>query len=259
MGVVPVRPPASPGTSPSLGVVPVRPPASPGTSPSLGVVVLVSGGGSNLQALIDAQDGGLPIAIRAVVSNEPDAYALERARAAGIPAEVLSHRRFPSREAYDTALAELIDGFDPGLVVLAGFMRILTPGFAARYRGRMLNIHPSLLPRHRGLHTHRRALDAGEQVHGASVHFVTPELDSGPVILQAEVPIVLGDTPEVLAARVLEREHIIYPCVVGWFAAGRLHLDDADRPVLDGRVLERPLLLGPETPCPGWSSQAWSG
>ena len=216
---------------------------------TLGVVVLVSGSGSNLQALIDAQRGGLPIDIRAVVSNQPEAFALQRVRAAGIPGQVLDHRGFPSREAYDAALAELIDGFDPGLILLAGFMRILTPGFVARYRGRILNIHPSLLPRFRGLHTHRRALEAGEHVHGASVHFVTSELDGGPVLLQAEVPVLPGDDPGVLAARVLEQEHIIYPCVVGWFAAGRLHLDAADRPVLDGEVLTRPILLGGDTPC----------
>jgi phosphoribosylglycinamide formyltransferase 1 len=216
----------------------------------MGVVVLVSGGGSNLQALIDAQRGGLPIDIRAVVSNEPEAFALQRARDAGIPGKVLDHRPFPSREAYDAALVELIDGFDPGLVVLAGFMRILTPGFVLRYRGRMLNIHPSLLPKFRGLHTHHRALEAGERVHGASVHFVTQELDGGPVVLQAEVPILPGDDADGLAARVLEREHIIYPCVVGWFAAGRLHLDAADRPVLDGEVLTRPLPLGGDGRCP---------
>jgi phosphoribosylglycinamide formyltransferase-1 len=206
-----------------------------------------------LRALIDAQRGGLPIAIRAVVSNEPDAYALRRARDAGIPGEVLSHRRFPSREAYDAALAELIDAFEPGLVVLAGFMRILTPGFAAHYRGRMLNIHPSLLPKFRGLHTHKRALDAGERIHGASVHFVTAELDGGPVVLQAQVPILPEDDTESIAARVLAQEHIIYPCVVGWIAAGRLCLDAADRPVLDGEILTRPLVLGFDAPCPARS------
>ena len=216
----------------------------------LGVVVLVSGGGSNLQALIDAQQGGLEIAIRAVVSNVAGVFALERARIAGIPGLVLDHRDFASREDYDAALAELIDGYDPGLLVLAGFMRILTPGFVSRYRGRMLNIHPSLLPKFRGLHTHSRALEAGERVHGASVHFVTAELDGGPVVLQAEVPVLPGDDPERLAARVLELEHQIYPCVVGWLAAGRLELDAADRPVLDGKRLTRPLLLGSDGQCP---------
>ncbi len=242
--------PPDPGTSPSLAVVPVQPPASPGTSPSLAVVVLVSGSGSNLQALIDAQRGGLNISIRAVVSNEPQAFALQRASDAGIPGEVLNHRGFPSRDSYDAALADLIDGFDPGLVVLAGFMRILTPGFVVHYRGRIVNIHPSLLPKFRGLHTHRRALEAGEHVHGASVHFVTPELDGGPVVIRAEVPILSGDDADSLAARVLDQEHVIYPCVVGLFAAGRLLLNAADRPVLDGRVLTQPILLGSDAPCP---------
>ena len=212
--------------------------------------MLVSGSGSNLQALIDAQHGGLPIDIRAVLSNEPGAFALERARAAGICGEVLDHRAFPSREAHEAALAERIDAFDPGLIVLAGYMRILTPAFAGRYRGRMLNIHPSLLPKFRGLHTHRRALEAGERIHGASVHFVTAELDGGPVILQAEVPILPGDDAASLAARVLKREHVIYPCVVAWFAAGRLHLDTADQPVLDGEVLATPVRLEGDAPCP---------
>ena len=226
----------------------------PETSPPLAVVVLVSGSGSNLQALIDAQRSGLNIIIRGVVSNVREAFALQRARDAGIPGSVLDHRGFPSREAYDAALAELIDGLDPGLVVLAGFMRILTPDFVVHYRGRILNIHPSLLPKFRGLHTHGRALEAGERVHGASVHFVTPELDGGPVVLRAEVPVLPGDDTDTLATRVLEREHIIYPCVVGWFAAGRLHLDVADRPVLDGEVLTQPLLLGGDAPCPGQSA-----
>lgn len=243
--------PAGQGGHRALPVVPVRHPATPGTSPHLGVVVLVSGSGSNLQALIDAQRAGLPIDIRAVVSNEPAAFALQRARDAGIPGEVLDHRPFHSREAYDAALAGLVAGFDPGLIVLAGFMRILTADFVARYRGHILNIHPSLLPSFRGLHTHRRALEAGERVHGASVHFVTAELDGGPVVLQAEVPILPQDGAEGLAARVLKLEHIIYPCVVAWFAAGRLRLDATDRPALDGQILTRPLRLGVDAPCPG--------
>lgn len=246
--------PAEQGGRGALPVVPIRHPAAPGGSPSLGVVVLVSGSGSNLQALIDAQRGGLPIDIRAVVSNEPRAFALQRARDVGIPGKVLDHRLFDSREAYDTALAELIGGFDPGLIVLAGFMRILTADFVARYRGRILNIHPSLLPSFRGLHTHRRALEAGERVHGASVHFVTAELDGGPVVLQAEVPILPEDDAEGLAARVLELEHIIYPRVVAWFAAGRLRLDATGRPSLDGQVLTRPLRLGVDAPCPARSA-----
>lgn len=213
-------------------------------APPLPVVVLISGGGSNLQALIDAAGGGdLPIRICAVISNDPKAFGLERARQADIDALALDHRAFPSREAFDAALADLIDGYRPGLVVLAGFMRILTSAFVARYRGRMFNIHPSLLPKLRGLHTHQRALDAGEREHGATVHFVTDELDGGPLVLQARVPVEPGDDAEQLAGRVLAQEHRIYPQVVRWFAQGRLRLDDQSRPRLDGEVLTEPLRL----------------
>lgn len=209
----------------------------------LPVVVLISGSGSNLQALIDGQQSDLPIRIFAVISNEPDAYGLERARRAGIEALVVRHLDYPSREDYDDALGSLIETLAPGLIVLAGFMRILTPAFVARFRGRMLNIHPSLLPKFRGLHTHRRALEAGESVHGASVHFVTEELDGGPVVLQAQVPVEPEDDPDRLAARVLKLEHRIYPRAVRWFAQGRLRLDEAGRPGLDGRILDEPLRL----------------
>lgn len=209
--------------------------ASPATP--LGLVVLISGNGSNLQAIIDAiRDQQLPVEIRAVISNEPDAYGLERARRAGIPAEVLDHRDFASREDYDRALQALIDKYRPDLVVLAGFMRILTPGLVQHYAGRMLNIHPSLLPRYQGLNTHQRVLDAGDSVHGVSVHFVTPELDGGPVILQAEVPVQPGDTAEDLAARVHRQEHRIYPLVIRWFAEGRLALD-GDTVLFDGKPM----------------------
>jgi len=208
----------------------------------LRVLVLISGSGSNLQALIDAQ-AGAPYRIVAVVSNVAEAFGLERARHAGIPAEVLSHRAFGDRAAYDQALARLVDRYEPGLVVLAGFMRILTPGFVGRYAGRMMNIHPSLLPKYRGLHTHQRALDAGETEHGASVHFVTDELDGGPLIIQARVPVLAGDDAETLAARVLTREHRIYPLAVRWFAEGRLTLGADGRPHLDGAVLKSPDLL----------------
>ena len=204
-------------------------------SPPLPVVALISGSGSNLQALIDAQLAGLPIRLAAVISNRADAYGLERARRHSIPAEVLNHRDYPDRDAYDADLQHLIDGYAPGLVVLAGFMRILTPAFVAHYQGRLLNIHPSLLPKFPGLHTHQRALDAGETEHGASVHFVTAELDGGPVILQARVPVLPGDDTGTLAARVLEQEHVIYPRVVDWFAAGRLRLGEDGRPWLDGK------------------------
>jgi phosphoribosylglycinamide formyltransferase-1 len=211
----------------------------------LSVVVLISGSGSNLQALIDATTNGLPARIAAVISNRADAYGLERAQRAGIPTQVLSHKGYPDRESYDAALAERIDAYQPGLVVLAGFMRILSPGFVQHYRGRMLNIHPSLLPEFRGLHTHERALEAGVTEHGASVHFVTEELDGGPLIIQARVPVLPGDDPETLAARVLRQEHRIYPRAVEWFAQGRLRLDGG-RVLLDGRPLERPALIEPE-------------
>ncbi|PKM44367.1 MAG: phosphoribosylglycinamide formyltransferase [Gammaproteobacteria bacterium HGW-Gammaproteobacteria-1] len=200
----------------------------------LPIVVLLSGSGSNLQAIIDAVPAGLPVDIRAVISNKMDAYGLERARQAGIPTQVLSHRDYADRESYDAALAALIDGYGAQLVVLAGFMRILSDGFVRRYEGRMLNIHPSLLPRHRGLDTHTRALAAGDGEHGATVHFVSPELDAGPIIIQARVPVHPGDTPESLAARVLEQEHRIYPQAIRWYAEGRLELKDGAA-LLDGK------------------------
>lgn len=206
-------------------------------------IVLISGGGTNLQALIDGQQQGLPIDIRAVISNVPQAYGLTRAREAGLATRVLSHRAFPSRIAYDRALLRLIDDFAPRILLLAGFMRILTPAFVAHYRGRLLNIHPSLLPELRGLHTHRRALELGAREHGASVHFVTEDLDGGPVILQARVPVFPQDDPESLAARVLKREHLIYPLAVRWLAEGRLVLGEDGLPRLDGRLLDRPRVL----------------
>lgn len=215
---------------------------------SMPVVVLISGSGSNLQALIDGAQRDLPIHIRAVVSNEPDAFGLKRARRAGIATRVLSHLGYPSRKDYDATLGRLVDEFAPGLVVLAGFMRILSPAFVARFRGRMLNIHPSLLPKFRGLHTHQRALEAGETIHGASVHFVTDELDGGPIVLQARVPVEPGDDADGLAARVLHQEHRIYPQVVRWFAQGRLRLDAESRPRLDGQILQQPLQLDELTP-----------
>ena len=201
------------------------------------VVVLISGSGSNLQALIDGQsDGSLPIEIVAVISNKANAYGLERAKQAGITTEVLSHKHFEERASYDQALMRLIDGHNPQLLVLAGFMRILTPQFTQHYLGRTLNIHPSLLPKYPGLHTHRRALEAGDTRHGASIHFVTAELDGGPVILQAQVPILPNDTEDTLAARVLQQEHKIYPQAVRWFAEGRVVLKDG-KAVLDGKEL----------------------
>lgn len=208
----------------------------------LPVVVLISGGGTNLQALIDAAAAGAPFEIRAVISNQPNAYGLERANRAGIPSEVLDHRRFPDRRDFDEALARIIDNYQPELILLAGFMRILTPEFVKRYHGRMLNIHPSLLPRFQGLNTHARVLEAGETEHGASIHYVTEELDGGPVIIQARVPVRQDDTPQTLAARVLAQEHRIYPLVVNWVADGRLTLDD-DKILFDGKPLSQPLRL----------------
>lgn len=207
----------------------------------LPIVVLISGSGTNLQAIIDEIAAGrLPAAIRAVISNRPDAYGLERARRAGIPTEVVAQSDFPAREDYDRALARVIDAWRPELVVLAGFMRILTPELVGRYAGRMLNIHPSLLPKYRGLHTHQRALEAGDPVHGSSVHFVTPELDGGPVILQAEVPILPGDDADSLRRRVQQMEYLIYPEAIRWFAEGRLSLE-GERVRMDGRPLGTPL------------------
>lgn len=212
--------------------------------PSLPIVVLISGRGSNLQSIIDAVTAGrLPVEIRAVISNRPDAQGLARARSAGIPTEVVDHRAYPDRESYDRALVEVIDRYRPALVVLAGFMRILTPEFVQHYRGRLLNIHPSLLPKFKGLDTHRRALEAGEREHGASVHLVTEELDGGPVLMQARVPVLPDDDPERLAERVLRQEHRLYPEVLRLFAEGRLAADASGRPLFEGHPLRQPLTL----------------
>jgi len=208
----------------------------------LPIVVLISGGGTNLQAIIDGAQGDLPVDIRAVISNKAGVFGLERARRAGIETRVLDHREFPDRDSYDSALIGLIDDFSPALVVLAGFMRILTPAFVHHFSGKMFNIHPSLLPKFRGLHTHARAIEAGETEHGATVHFVTEELDGGPLIIQSKVPVLPQDTPDDLAARVLEREHIIYPAAIRWFAEHRLRLQD-HRVELDGRLLDGPVML----------------
>ena len=202
----------------------------------LRVVALISGRGSNLQALIDAGAGDYPGRVVAVVSNEPTAAGLERGRRAGIPTAVVAHRGFDNRHAFETSLATTIDDFQPDLVVLAGFMRILSAGFVERYPERMMNIHPSLLPAFPGLHTHRRALQAGVQEHGATVHFVTPELDAGPIILQAAVPVETGDDESSLAARVLSVEHRIYPQAVRWFAEGRLRVH-GEQVLLDGTAV----------------------
>jgi phosphoribosylglycinamide formyltransferase 1 len=194
-------------------------------SKRLPLVVLISGRGSNLQAIIDqSQSGHLPVEIRAVLSNRPHAQGLTRAQRAGIATEVLDHRNFPTRESFDQALIKLIDSYAPQLVILAGFMRILTVGFVRHYQGRLLNIHPSLLPDFPGLDTHRRVLQAGRKEHGATVHFVTHQVDGGPIILQARVPVYTDDTPDTLAARVLEQEHRLYPEAIRAYAEGRVGL-----------------------------------
>lgn len=198
---------------------------SPATQQPLAVVILISGGGTNLQAIIDGvQDGSLPIIIRAVISNKARTYGLERAQQAGIATAVLDHKDFAGREPFDEKLHALIENYEPNLVVLAGFMRILTDGFVEHYRGRMLNIHPALLPDFPGLHTHERALKAGVKQHGASVHFVTTEVDGGPIIIQARVAVRADDTADILAARVLKQEHRILPQAIRWFAENRLQL-----------------------------------
>jgi phosphoribosylglycinamide formyltransferase-1 len=191
----------------------------------LRVVVLISGRGSNLEALLAHPGHGQTFQIQAVISNKAGAAGLNTARAHGVACEVLAHADFASREAFDAQLMRLIDSFKPGLVVLAGFMRILTDGFVHHYAGHLVNVHPSLLPAFPGLDTHQRALDAGCCLHGATVHFVTPQLDHGPVIAQAAVPVLAGDTAATLAARVLAREHVILPAAVVAFAHGHLQVD----------------------------------
>ena len=190
---------------------------------SCNIVVLISGKGSNLQALIDQSDAcGYRVA--GVVCNNPAAYGLQRAANAGIPAVVVEHRRFPNRAAFDDALFEAISGFTPDLVVLAGFMRILGAAFVQRQAGRILNIHPSLLPKYTGMHTHRRVLEAGDSEHGVSVHFVNENLDGGPIIARSRIAVRDDDGEQSLAERVHQLEHDLYPRVVGWYAAGRLRL-----------------------------------
>ncbi len=209
----------------------------------LRLVVLISGRGSNLQTLLDqSASGELSAEVVAVISNQPGVYGLERARQAGVPALELNHKRFADRPGFEAALIELIDRYQPDLVILAGFMRLLTAGFTDHYQGRLLNIHPSLLPKFRGLHTHERAIAAGETEHGATIHFVTAELDGGPLIVQARVPVLPGDDPEVLAARVLAQEHRLYPQAIRWFAEGRLRLD-GEQVWFDGAPLRQPQRL----------------
>jgi phosphoribosylglycinamide formyltransferase-1 len=197
------------------------------------IAVLISGQGSNLDAIVRASLAeDWPGRVVAVISNRADARGLVSAQARGIATEVLDHKAFADRAAFDVALADTVDRHQPDLVVLAGFMRILTPEFVARYEGRMLNIHPSLLPAFTGLHTHRRAIEAGCKLAGATVHFVSAELDHGPIVAQAAVPVLAGDDEATLARRVLAAEHVLYPRAVGWFVRGELQ-------VRDGRVTHR--------------------
>jgi len=187
------------------------------------IVILISGRGSNMEAIVRA---GLPAKIAAVISNRADAAGLKYAAQSGLPTQVVDEREFSSREASDAALATAIDRHSPDLVALAGFMRVLGGEFVRRYSGRLVNIHPSLLPAFPGLHTHRRALQEGVKVHGCTVHFVTPQIDHGPIIAQAAVPVRVGDTEAILAARVLQQEHRIYPLALRWFIDDRLAVDN---------------------------------
>ena len=206
------------------------------------IVILISGRGSNMQAIVEA---GIPGArVAAVISNRSDAAGLVWARERGIPAVALDHKQFPDRQAFDVALAREIDRHQPDLVVLAGYMRILTEGFVGHYAGRMLNIHPSLLPAFTGLHTHERTIAAGVKIAGCTVHFVTAELDHGPIVVQAAVPVQQGDTADTLAARILKQEHRIYPQAVRWFVEGRVHIADG-RVELTGSELPEAALLAP--------------
>jgi len=216
-------------------------------------VILISGRGSNMQALLEAN---LPVAFACVISSRPDAAGLAFAAGRGVATAVVDHKAYPDRAGFDAALAVEIERHAPDLVILAGFMRVLTDDFVRRYQGRMINIHPALLPAFPGLHTHERALQAGVKLHGCTVHYVTPEVDVGPIIVQAAVPVLADDTPETLAARVLKQEHRIFPRAVAWIAAGRVDL----RP--DGTVAVRGVsggadvaLISPSDSLPGGAGQ----
>lgn len=199
------------------------------------IVILISGRGSNMQALLEAK---LPCEIAAVISNRADAQGLATAKEHGIATAVVSHKDYPDRASFDAALAKIIDGYAADLVVLAGFMRILTDGFVERYAGRLINIHPSLLPAYPGIDTHARALHDGIKIHGCTVHFVTPKLDHGPIIIQAAVPVLHDDTPQSLSARVLSEEHRIYPQALRWLCMNHVWLDENGRVASDR--LEQP-------------------
>ena len=207
------------------------------------IVVLISGGGSNLQAIINHINAEkLDVQISLVLSNREDAYGLKRAEKAGIPTAIIDHTQFESRELFDQAMSTEIDRYNPELIVMAGFMRILSHGFVEHYTGRVINIHPALLPAYKGLHTHRRALADNASYHGATVHFVTSELDSGTSIVQGKVPVLTGDKEESLQARVHRIEHVIYPVVIEWFAQGRLECR-GDRAYLDEKPLDHPVII----------------
>lgn len=203
---------------------------------------MISGSGTNLQAIIDAvKHGQINATIAAVISNRADAKGLDRARREHIDAVVIDQKKYDDRVSYDQALISEIDRYKPDLIVLAGFMRILSDKFIDHYQDAIVNIHPSLLPEFKGLDTHRRALESSSQTHGASVHFVRNELDSGPVVIQAEVPVLENDTVESLASRVLQQEHVIYPMAIAWFIDGRLKLN-SNKVLLDDNALHRPAL-----------------
>ena len=207
----------------------------------LPIAILISGRGTNMRVIAEqAAAGNLPVDVRVVISDQPAAEGLRTAAAMNIATRVLSPRDFADRASYDQALVQLLTEYQPKLIVLAGFMRILTPHFIGAFAGRILNVHPSLLPNYRGLHTHRRVLEARESLHGASIHFVTEELDGGPVIIQAEVPVLPADSEKTLSARVQQGEYRIYPRAIDWFARGRLWLQEG-RAWLDGRPLATPV------------------
>ena len=206
------------------------------------IVILISGRGSNMQVLLEAK---LPCHIAAVISNRADAEGLLIAQQHGIPTAVLSHRDHADRASFDAALAQTIDTYQPDFVILAGFMRILTAGFVARYQGRLINIHPSLLPSYSGLDTHARALHDGVKIHGCTVHFVTPDLDHGPIIIQAAVPVLCDDDEQTLAARVLHEEHRIYPQALRWLCQGKVELSESGRVIFRHRKQISHALISP--------------
>ncbi len=212
----------------------------------LKIVVLLSGEGTLLQSFINRQQSGLPIEIVAVISNRPNVGGLARAQKAEIPAHEIDHKLFPDRPTFEAALIKLIDFYKPDLIVLAGFMRILGEQFVDHYQGKLINIHPALLPKYKGLDTHRRAIEAGDTEHGSSVHLVTSELDGGPVIAQIKLPILPGDTAETLTERTKQKEHLLYPEVLRWIAEKRLVLATGT-PCCDGAPLKSPVILEPDS------------